>query len=581
MITSTASTKDTPLEVFLVSEFSEQRKLTVGPYGHFHSAITSLSDRLGRTAVIGDLNTATITDHLEKLQVRRAEGTAYKQKTVLFVLWNVAYDIGILPDAPHRSRENDTRIEASAWRPTRLSSARPTAAGPPMLAEAISDHFAILKKKASGSYRMCLQRINSALGRSATVADLTTETLDTFRNYLVKENLPDRMVAEKLTAFRKIWRTFHASRTDVLPANRQAVSSPGKQPRVMPGMFDEAFPLTGPADRDLMTFFVGVYSLRRLLGRSEHTSQKYLAVIRNFGRFLKRRPTLDDLNEDTIPAYLQVRMSERASCTAESERTQLVALASYAAKKRLIPTFIEIRPLPTSADAPNAWKPDELRRLLTAYYHAPGLIDGLYAGQWFYALHLVALYCGERSGALFKLRWEWLDRETGSLSVPGKARKGRRKLMSYKLPPEVLAEVNKLWRPGREYVFLTPGVVSEATIFYKMTAIQRNAGLPHGRRDKLHRMRRTFASLIEKAGGDATAALAHSSRRVTQDSYLDEALIDRPAPSGLIVKMMPAEFGLGRVSAIAGPETPVRIAAVTPPRNAAAEPEAVDWTAFV
>jgi integrase len=59
------------------------------------------------------------------------------------------------------------------------------------------------------------------------------------------------------------------------------------------------------------------------------------------------------------------------------------------------------------------------------------------------------------------------------------------------------------------------------TFYRRYTMLLERAGLPTGRRWKPQCLRRTFATFLEAAGGDATEALDHSSRRVTKQSYLD------------------------------------------------------------
>ena len=52
-------------------------------------------------------------------------------------------------------------------------------------------------------------------------------------------------------------------------------------------------------------------------------------------------------------------------------------------------------------------------------------------------------------------------------------------------------------------------------------------------------MRRSFASHLEAAGGNATDALQHSSRRVTKESYLDERIVKSEAPNRLLFDIVP------------------------------------------
>jgi hypothetical protein len=65
------------------------------------------------------------------------------------------------------------------------------------------------------------------------------------------------------------------------------------------------------------------------------------------------------------------------------------------------------------------------------------------------------------------------------------------------------------------------------------TEILKRAGLPHDRKSKFHRMRRTVASFFEAAGANATALLGHSARSVTE-GYLDPRLVRTPQPSELL-----------------------------------------------
>ena len=61
------------------------------------------------------------------------------------------------------------------------------------------------------------------------------------------------------------------------------------------------------------------------------------------------------------------------------------------------------------------------------------------------------------------------------------------------------------------------------------------AGLPYEKqRSGLQKVRRTFASFIEAAGGNATAALAHTARSVTEKSYLDPRLIAAPPANEIL-----------------------------------------------
>lgn len=294
----------------------------------------------------------------------------------------------------------------------------------------------------------------------------------------------------------------------------------------------------------LTDYFDRVFSTRRLLGKSARTGVMYRMVIRRFGEFLERPGTVEDLNDDALCGYLQHRLKQgRAAHTVDKERAKLIALANYAAKKRHIEQFVDVPPIKPPHITPRCWGRAELDKLLEACRTEGGLIGACPASLWWTALHAVFLHTGERTAATLAIRWDWLN---GSwLTVPAEYRKGGRQAATYQLPPTVRAAVESL-RPFTEttgQVFAVPwarGHLS-GTFYLRYTALLKRAGLPTGRRWKPQCLRRTFASYLESAGGDATDALGHSSRSVTRESYLDPTVTDAEQPGSVVARAL----GLG------------------------------------
>ena len=106
------------------------------------------------------------------------------------------------------------------------------------------------------------------------------------------------------------------------------------------------------------------------------------------------------------------------------------------------------------------------------------------------------------------LRWDML--RGAVLSVPPSVRKGRRKAARYVLPDAVVASLKEL----RAYVsdariFAAPWKNVASSFYGHYTQLLKSAGLPSGRDFKPQKLRKTFASFLEAAGGDATTALGH------------------------------------------------------------------------
>jgi len=92
---------------------------------------------------------------------------------------------------------------------------------------------------------------------------------------------------------------------------------------------------------------------------------------------------------------------------------------------------------------------------------------------------------------------------------------------------------------GRTDAFEFPGC--RATFYGHYTRLLKAAALPSGRKFKPQKIRRTFASFLELAGGDATEALGHSSRKVTKQSYLDQSIVKRSVPNKLLPLLNPPD----------------------------------------
>jgi len=158
-----------------------------------------------------------------------------------------------------------------------------------------------------------------------------------------------------------------------------------------------------------------------------------------------------------------------------------------------------------------------------------GDVGGVMARVWWRALLMVLWSSGERIGALLSIGWEHVDLEGGWITIPAELRKGRKRDMAYRLWPEAVELLKCL--PRRKKVFDWP--YDPTYIFAKFGEILRVAGLPHGRKDKFHRIRRTVASHFEAAGGNATNLLGHSDRATTM-CYLDPKVVKQPQAADLL-----------------------------------------------
>jgi len=263
-----------------------------------------------------------------------------------------------------------------------------------------------------------------------------------------------------------------------------------------------------------------VYVPSRLLDASPHTVRLYRLSISAFAKTIDRPPTLDDLTNDLIRLHLAKRMSARRSpATANKDRAQLLAIWRHATTHGYKTTWPDVRELREPQRAPVAWLPGECGVLLAQSCRERGRIGGVPAGLFWNALLLVLLDTGERIGAVMQLRWDWLSRDGGFLAIPAEARKGRTRDKVFRLSDATGVAIQKLreYQPG-PLVFAWPH--NRGCLWRRFGMVLSHAGLPADRKSKFHRLRKTVATAVYAAGGDAQRALDHRDARTTE-SYLD------------------------------------------------------------
>lgn len=276
--------------------------------------------------------------------------------------------------------------------------------------------------------------------------------------------------------------------------------------------------------QNLHDYFNRIYWPKKL-GRSPRTATLYRMAIDRFSEFLGAPATLANLNDDDVCGFLQHRLTidERSEHTVDKERDKLRAIAEFAARKRHIAEFVDIPQISPPEKLPTCWRREHLIALLQACRETPGSIGAAMASDWWLAFHYVCVLTGERTEAMLSLRWDWLSGNV--LSVPAKVRKGGKKPQRYILPKIAMVHLERLRGKTDVRIFAAPWKCVE-TFYNHYTRLLKRAGLPDSRDFKPQCLRRTFASFLEAGGGDATAALGHSSRNVTKASYLDTAITE-------------------------------------------------------
>lgn len=256
--------------------------------------------------------------------------------------------------------------------------------------------------------------------------------------------------------------------------------------------------------------------------RSQHTKNQYRYALNNFAEFLGHTPTIADLSDDNIAGMMGRLLDEGLeSQTVNSRRERIHALWTWLARRGAIGHWPTTPPLDEPERIVEAWTIAEMNRLVAGCRATPGKIGVVPASEWWIGWHALQWNTSERFGAMLAATRAML-RGT-ALYLPAKIRKGKRKDARYTLWPETLNALAAVYHWSHSEKLL-PWPYHESTFWNQYGKLLEHAGLPNNRTCKTQKVRRSVATHIFANGGDATAALLHSSDAVTRKHYLDYSI---------------------------------------------------------
>jgi integrase len=366
-----------------------------------------------------------------------------------------------------------------------------------------------------GEFKECYRAANrycDFLGADVAISEITPESINQFEE-------AHASYMRIGIVLRRLMRTFDPQKFRV----RHPGSGP-RSPKPFNGGNDSAFLLANVYEKK--------YEPTALRSRAENTKRLYRTTLLMFGRFLGRQPTLDDLNDDTVAAFAAWRLAAPLSKhSVNKDLFNLLALWRWCHRKNLVDVWPDVKMENAPRRTPIAWTESEMRRIYRTACGLKGDVGNVPACHWWPALILVALDSAERINAVFKLDWGNVDMRRKWLRFPAETRKGSRDDSAVRLRDSTIAALRKI-RPklGGELsgpVFPWPYCYSY--IWRKYGQLLAAAGLPNDRKRKFHCIRKTVASHVAAAGGDATAMLRHSKREITE-AYFDPRIVTRQQP---------------------------------------------------
>jgi integrase len=271
----------------------------------------------------------------------------------------------------------------------------------------------------------------------------------------------------------------------------------------------------------LKEFFMTVYRPKRLRGKSPETTRLYLISINHFSCTMGHEATIADLTDDNLNLHCQrVKDLGKAAATINKDISQITTIWRFAHRlnrTKLWPTVLkETEP----ERVPQAWMPDEANALIESISRNKSVVGSIPGSLFWMAFVRLGIDTGERVSAIRSTEWLWLSGQW--LAIPAEARKGKTRDRMYKLNPDTVQVLDQIRSISTSKVIL-PWPYCYHYFWRKYSDVLKEAGLPTGRRCGPHRLRRTHASAVHAAGGNAQEAMDHADQRTTK-AYLDPRL---------------------------------------------------------
>lgn len=251
--------------------------------------------------------------------------------------------------------------------------------------------------------------------------------------------------------------------------------------------------------------------------RSPHTERLLRTSVAHFGRFLERCPFANDLTDKRLTAYIRHRQRlGMAAATVEREAAKLLTLARYGAARGLLELpLLRIEKAPPAV--PIAFLRGEVRQLFRAASGYRATIGGVPGNLVLVALLSVIWDTAERIGALCEVHRSEIDLRGRWITITSRKNSGR--TLVRRLSRSTVRELRKLLAAStNDKPF---GFVHRGSLYHHLAKVLESAGLPADRRHKFHCLRRSHASYLHAAGGDARESLDHADEKTTRDHYFD------------------------------------------------------------
>lgn len=272
--------------------------------------------------------------------------------------------------------------------------------------------------------------------------------------------------------------------------------------------------------------------------------------------FLGRTAVLEDFTDLTMAQFLRWRgQTPRkgrlvAPATVAKDKSHLSALASHAARKKLIPEFVEFPRLRVPTRPPRGYTVDEVSAIVREARHRRGHIGPVPSAWFWVTLPMAAWETGERIGGLLHVRWGEVDLDRRVITFLGEGRKDHITTIERAISPTLADYLRPQQRPDSQLVWPWLEHRLENSIYPSLAKLCRRAGV---KARGFHAIRKASGSYVKAGGGDATEHLGHANPKTTAKHYLDTRIVGRQSA---LDYLPPLDLGFKRPPDEPPPERP-------------------------
>ena len=494
--------ESTTLREFLETSYKPQHlaDATYHVYDRFPRAINWLARMLGRVPLLSDLTFDTVKQLQAYLE--RQGKSPYTIRTIgrrLGDIWRHAATLNMAP--PCRSVPYVTGK-------LRQSKAEKSPAAP---AGTLERHYMTKLRPSMASkgttyveyFDVVISRFTMFRGTFTSLPEINEDLIESFGDWLQAIGQTPKTAENYVGGLRRIVRMIDAELC------RPPATAWHKRKQ-------------GPAPvGSIRHFYVTAYVPLKMIDAKRGSLINLESTIAKLNEFAGHEVMVAELSDELLAGLMRWTL-ERGACatTANNRRACLSAIWRFAKRRGLIATLPDVPKLKECRPEPDAWSLEELGRIINACDEQRGRIGNMPKRAFFKALTYLGYYTALRRSSMLNLRCSDFTLKAKLLEVRPETMKNRRG-KKFIMPADLLSAVRAIWSSDRDLLLPVPWT-NPKPLYRVWDAILRQAGLPTGRRQKFHKLRRTSATAAACKVGiiGAMGLLGHSEHYITE-RYVD------------------------------------------------------------